>query len=198
MNRIPLGNTLRRNLAPAILLLLLPCRVAMAQDLVFHIDPAQTSIKITLGAALHVVHGTFQIKKAALQANPSSGKISGEIVVSASSGETGNGMRDRKMHKEVLETERYPDISFRPDRLDGTFAAQSKSSGKIHGSFSVHGTDHEVTIPAELEITADHWTAHAHFTIPYAKWGMKNPSNLFLHVSDDVEIDVAAAGTLTP
>jgi len=35
-----------------------------------------------------------------------------------------------------------------------------------------------------------------HFTIPYAKWGMKNPSTLFLKVSDTVEIDLAAVGNV--
>jgi len=36
-----------------------------------------------------------------------------------------------------------------------------------------------------------------HFTVPYQKWGMKNPSTLFLKVSDTVEIDLSAAGSVT-
>jgi len=35
-------------------------------------------------------------------------------------------------------------------------------------------------------------TATIHFTIPYVKWGLKNPSTLFLRVSDKVVIDIAA------
>jgi hypothetical protein len=45
-------------------------------------------------------------------------------------------------------------------------------------------------------MAADHWTAKVHFTIPYAKWGMKNPSTLFLRVSDSVEIDLTAVGSM--
>ena len=45
-------------------------------------------------------------------------------------------------------------------------------------------------------MSADHWTATVHFTIPYAKWGMKNPSTLFLRVNDSVEIDLVAAGNV--
>jgi hypothetical protein len=32
--------------------------------------------------------------------------------------------------------------------------------------------------------------------VPYASWGMKNPSTLFLKVSESVDIDLTAAGTL--
>ena len=117
-------------------------------------------------------------------------------MVDAKSGDSGSGMRDRKMHKEVLESERYPEISFRPDRVEGAVATQGKSSVKVHGMFRIHGVDREITVPAEVEMSADHWTAAVHFTVPYEKWGMKNPSTLFLRVNDSVEIDLAGAGTV--
>jgi len=143
------------------------------------------------------VHGTFQLKHGALQLDPASGKLSGEIVVDATSGESGSGMRDRKMHKEVLESDRYPEIAFRPDKVEGSVARQGKSSVKVHGMFTIHGVDREITVPADVEMSADHWSAAVHFTVPYAKWGMKNPSTLFLRADDSVEIDLMAAGSLT-
>jgi polyisoprenoid-binding protein YceI len=169
---------------------------APAQDTAFHADPAQTSVKFTLGDVLHTVRGTFQLKRGTLQFDPSSGKVTGEIVVDASSGESGSGMRDRKMHKEILESNRYPEISFHPDKIEGPVASQGKSSVKIHGMFNIHGVDHEMTVPTEVEISPDHWTANVHFTVPYTKWGMKNPSTLFLRVNDSVEIDLVAGGSV--
>jgi len=50
-------------------------------------------------------------------------------------------MRDRKMHKEVLESERYPEIAFRPDKIEGAVASQGKSSVKVHGMFNIHGVE---------------------------------------------------------
>ena len=73
-----------------------------------------------------------------------------------------------------------------------------KSSVMVHGIFSIHGTDREITVPAQVETSADHWTATVHFTVPYEKWGMKNPSTLFLKVSDSVQIDLTAAGSVVP
>jgi Uncharacterized conserved protein len=166
-----------------------------AQESEFQLDPAQTAVKFTLGDVLHTVHGTFKLKHGSLQVDPA-GKISGEIIVDARSGDSGSGMRDRKMNKEVLESTRYPEIAFRPDRFEGKMALEGKSTVMVHGMFRIHGTDREITVPAQLVTAGDHWTANVHFNVPYAKWGMKNPSTLFLKVNDSVEIDMAAAGSV--
>jgi polyisoprenoid-binding protein YceI len=161
------------------------------------LDPQRTTINFTLGDALHTVHGTFHLKEGSLRLDPVSGKLSGEIVVDARSGDSGGGMRDRKMHREVLESDRYPEISFRPDHIEGAVLLNGKSSVGVHGIFTIHGSDHEITVPAEVAMSADHWSANLHFPVPYAKWGMKNPSTLFLRVSESVQIDLTATGTIT-
>jgi polyisoprenoid-binding protein YceI len=166
-----------------------------AQDATFHLDPQHTTITFTLGDVLHTVRGTFQLKQGMLRL--SSGNLAGEVVVDAKSGDSGTGMRDRKMHTEVLESDRYPDITFHPDRVDGVVLPQGRSSVRVHGIFNIHGSDHEMTVPAEVETTPDHWTATLHFSVPYAKWGMKNPSTLFLRVNESVDIDLTASGSLT-
>jgi polyisoprenoid-binding protein YceI len=168
---------------------------AAAQQTTLKFDPAKTTIKFSLDAVMHSVHGQFRLKPSELQFDATSGAVSGKILVDAKSGATGNAMRDRKMHKDVLESERYPDIAFLPDRVSGTVAPQGNSSVVVHGTFRIHGVDREITVPAEIEMASDSWNATIHFTIPYAKWGMNNPSTLFLRVSDSVEIDVAASGS---
>jgi polyisoprenoid-binding protein YceI len=172
----------------------LACLAAADQDVAFQLDPQRSTVTFTLGDVLHTVRGTFRLEQGSLRFDPTSGKLAGAIVVDAKSGDTGSGARDRKMHREVLESDRYPEISFRPDRVEGTVLLPGKSSVRVHGIFSVHGSDHELIVPTEVEINANHWTATMHFAVPYAKWGMKNPSTLFLRVSESVEIDLTAAG----
>lgn len=169
--------------------------LAHGQESTFQLDPAKTSISFTLGDVLHTVHGTFKLKQGTLHLD-SAGKMSGEIVVDATSGNSGSGTRDRKMHKEVLESARYPEIAFRPDRIEGKLPNEGKGSVIVHGTFSIHGVDREIRVPAQVDLSAEQWTATVHFTVPYAKWGMKNPSTLFLRVSDSVEIDLDAAGKI--
>ncbi len=167
-----------------------------AQEREYQVDPSQSSVKFTLGDVLHTVHGTFKVKSGDLHIDPT-GRMSGQIVVDARSGDSGSGMRDRKMHKEVLESERYSEISFRPDRIEGAVPGPGSSSVQVHGVFSIHGLDREITVPAQVNVDADHWNATVHFTVPYQKWGMKNPSTLFLRVNDSVEIDLLAAGSVS-
>ena len=180
LNVTRLGILLRtRIFALGILALLWSSIAAAAQDLALRLEPERTTIHFTLGAALHTVHGNFRLKRGALRLDPASGKLTGEIVVDAQSAQSGNGTRDRKMHREVLESERYSEIIFRPDRVEGTVAAEGKSSVQVHGIFSIHGTDHELTVPAEVEMRPDGWSASVHFAIPYVKWGRKNPRYCF-------------------
>lgn len=169
---------------------------ATSQDVAFQLDPDRSNVSFTLGDVLHTVHGTFHMKPGALRLEPVSGKLAGAIVVDAKSGNSGSGMRDRKMNKEVLESDRYPEISFHPDHLDGAVTMPGKSSVRVHGVFSIHGADHEMTVPADVETTADHWSATLHFAVPYAKWGMKNPSTMFLRVNESVNIDLTATGVV--
>lgn len=189
------GFDLRRSLSLCILVIF-SVRPVSAQNVALALDPQHTVINFTLSDVLHTVRGTFQLKDGNLQFDAASEKATGEITVDAKSGQTGNGMRDRKMHREVLDSERYPEISFRPDRIEGAISMPGKSSVRVHGMFNIHGADHELSAPAEVELASDHWKATLHFAVPYVNWGMKNPSTLFLRVGESVDIDVNASGPL--
>jgi hypothetical protein len=45
-------------------------------------------------------------------------------------------------------------------------------------------------VPTHVDAAGGHYTATAHFVVPYVKWGMKNPSTFVLRVSEKVDIDV--------
>jgi polyisoprenoid-binding protein YceI len=161
-----------------------------AQAQLLEFDPAQTKVEFTLTSVLHTVEGTFQLKRGGMRMDAATGAVSGEIVVDAASGASGNTARDRRMHASILESDRYPEIVFRPDKLEGAIPQQGAASLRIHGIFGIHGTGHEITLPAEVEAGKGEYTATLHFVVPYVQWGMKNPSTLILRVSDKVNITV--------
>jgi polyisoprenoid-binding protein YceI len=156
--------------------------------------PAKTMVNFTLGDILHTVPGVFDVKQGVVHFDPTTNKISGEILVDATSGHSGNDGRDKKMHKEVLESASYPDIVFRPDRVEGEVSDMAASTVQVHGMFSIHGAEHEITIPVRVKVSPGQWTATSHFTVPYVKWGLKNPSTFVLRVGQSVEIDIQVSG----
>ena len=166
-----------------------------AKDLVLSLDPGQSKVHFTLGTTLHTVHGTFALKRGRLQFAPD-GKASGEIVADAVSGESGDSGRDKKMHKEIIESSKYKVIAFRPDHVEGQLPSQGAVIAQMHGVFSLHGSDHEMTVPFKADLTAGHWKGTAKFTVPYIEWGLKSPSNLFLKADPAVEVELEMAGTV--
>ena len=167
---------------------------AQTRELALQFLPADTSITFTLGDTFHTVHGSFKLKKGNISYDSAGSRVAGSLVVDATSGQTNNRTRDRRMHREILESGRYSEITFKPDRIEGSVASSGNSTLQVHGTFTIHGADHEVTIPVRVQVYPDHWIADAHFNVPYVAWGIKNPSTWLLRVSESVELDVHATG----
>jgi polyisoprenoid-binding protein YceI len=173
---------------------------ASPTEIVLTLDPAQCKVHYTVDSSLHTVHGTFNLKSGSIHFDPSTGKAGGEIVVFATSGESGSDGRDKRMHKEILETAKYPEAIFHPTQVEGKVAASGPSDVKVHGMFSIHGTDHELTALVHAELAGDHWTGTGKFEVPYVTWGIKDPSNFFLKVKHvvNVELEMSGATKTTP
>jgi polyisoprenoid-binding protein YceI len=165
-------------------------------DSVVQVEPAQTKIEFSLGSSLHTVHGRFALKSSTIHFDPAGGKISGAITVDATSGESGNGGRDARMHREILESAKFPEIVFTPTQIKGAVAADGTSKVEVSGRFRLHGKEHDVTFPVEVVAEGQKLQVAIHFVIPYVEWGLKNPSNFFLHASDKVDVEIHATGHL--
>jgi polyisoprenoid-binding protein YceI len=164
--------------------------------LIFSVDPAHSTLHWTLDTTLHLVHGTFAVKRGEVTIDPATGNATGEIVADATSGRTDNDSRDKKMHQEILETARFPEIVFRVSQIEGLPTPLGKSEIKLNGTFTIHGTEHAMIVPAAIEFAADHWTGTASFVAPYIAWGIKNPSNFLLKANPTVDVTLELAGTV--
>jgi len=171
--------------------------VAHAQQTVVTLDPAQTKINFSVESTLHTVHGTFRMKSGEIRFDPATGKASGSIVVDATSGNSDNEGRDRKMNKEVLESDKFAELVFTPVEVRGKIAPQGNSEVEVPGSIQLLGKVHEFTLTFTVQSGNGHdLQAATHFSVPYKKWGLKNPGNFFLHVGDSVDVEVQAVGRL--
>ncbi len=179
-----------------VVLALSPATPGRAQESTVQLDPSQTQVGFTLGDVLHTVHGMFKLKRGNIKFDPATGHASGLVVVDATSGDSGGHTRDRKMHKEILESAHYPEITFSLQHVQGQVAAQGDSQIQVLGVFNLHGTDHPLTLTVQVHVAGNQVTADMHFTIPYVSWGLKNPSTFILRVNDTVDINIHAEGRI--
>jgi polyisoprenoid-binding protein YceI len=171
---------------------------AVAAPRVLEFDPGATDITFFLEATGHDVHGSFPFDGGVLELDPETGTVTGELRINAEEAESGNDKRDKKMHEEVLESHLYPSIVFQAERLEGTLSETGRSEVKIHGTVTIDGGEHPLTLPAVVELDGDRWTAETTFVVPFVEWGMNDPSIFFLRVAKEVEVTVSSAGTLAP
>jgi polyisoprenoid-binding protein YceI len=170
---------------------------APASEIVLTLDSAQSKVHWTVESALHTVHGTFALKSGTVHFDPVSGKAGGEVIVYALSGESGNGSRDKRMHREILETAKYPDVIFRPAQVEGAVSRTGASDVKLSGTFSIHGADHGLTAQVHANLAGDRWSGTSRFAVPYVQWGIKDPSNFLLKVQPVVNVELEMVGTVT-
>lgn len=170
---------------------------ATAAETAVVFDTAHTTVEFTLGDVLHTVHGSFKLRSGNLTYNPATGQASGQLIVDAASGDSGNGTRDNKMKKEILEVSKYPDIVFTAQQVVGKVPEQGSGTIDVKGIFRIHGADHELTLHVHLSVQNQTANLTTEFAVPYQQWGMKNPSTLFLRVENTVQIKITGVARLS-
>ena len=158
---------------------------AFAAEHTLQLTPENTKIEWTLGDVLHTVHGTFKLKRGSITFDPDTNKASGEVVVDVASGDSGSGLRDKRMHSNILESSKYPDAVFTPDHIDSKLSA-------LHGTLRIHGASHEITMKVQAA------TGDITFEIPYVAWGMKDPSTFILKVEKTVAVAIHTTVRVSP
>ena len=181
----------------AVLLLAAPLR---AESYTWTLDPASTKVTFLLDAFMHKVHGAATLVRGEVHFDDA-GSASGEIVVDATSAQTGNDGRDEDMHTKVLESAKFKQIVLAIDGYEGKFDPSAASQIKVKGRFSIHGAEHAVTldmnVKPEAAGAARRLDATGTFSVPYVEWGMKDPSKAFLRVGKAVDVSIEAKGALT-
>ena len=167
-----------------------------AEPLRLEVDADASEITFVLGGNVHTVHGSFRIASGSVLFDPGDGSLSGRVVADATSGAAENPKVVKRMHKEVLESAAFPEIVFRPKRIELPF--DGGAGAELTGAFEIHGSTHALTFPVEVAMDADRVTASATLDVPYVAWGMKDPSRLVFRSAKEVRVEVRLVGRVTP
>lgn len=188
----------------ALTLVVLVCPPAMAVEqrpegkvAVLELDPAKTTITFSLTGWPHDTHGTFKLKCGLIRIDPTTDKMHGIVIVDASSGNSGETIRDARMRSGVLEVSRFPEISFAPQQVESHGDPEGTFPVKVRGLLLLHGTQHDFTVDATVTRGMNNVTIHCSFVVPYVEWGLEDPTILMFKVSKQVFVDVTTNARLS-
>jgi polyisoprenoid-binding protein YceI len=170
---------------------------AGAAERLLVLDPTASAATFTLDTTLHLVHGTLAIRSGEIRFDTQTGVASGEVLFDATLTDTENAKRDKKMHGKVLESESYPTIVFRPERIEGALQKVGQSELDLYGTVSIHGSDHAVVLHAVVDVAGEQLTGKTGLIVPFVEWGMKDPSVFILRVKKEVDVSIDLVGRLT-
>ncbi len=160
------------------------------------VDPAATKIEFVLGATLHSADGSIRCTRGTITFDDETGAASGELVIDATSATTQQESRDANMHADVLESARFPEIVFRPERITVLRRGTSEAEIELSGTLDMHGQTHPLVLPANLVGSGAKLAITTKFRVPYVDWGMRDYSNFLLRVDRFVDVTVTSEGLL--
>lgn len=113
-----------------------------------------------------------------------------EFTVVAQSVTTGLGLRDNQMHRDVLQTDQYPTITFQgmvttdAARVIGTFPAMA------HGRLTLRGVTRSVSTPVQITPLPDGFRGRAELELRMSDYGIPVPRFLFFVAEDVIRVTV--------
>lgn len=178
-------------------LVLWPAPAPAAEMLVLHLDPERSSLEFVLDATMHKVEGHLGSASGRIAFDPETGLATGEVEIDLTGADTGIERRDRKMHEQVLETDRHPTAVYTVERVDLPGPVQQgRNEVQLHGVLDFHGSTHQVAVPAVAVLDGQRVSATGWLEIPYVDWGLTDPSFFVLRVGKTVRVELEVAGTI--
>jgi polyisoprenoid-binding protein YceI len=94
------------------------------------------------------------------------------------------------MRNDVLETSRYPEITFQSTGVSATKLDEGKYQAKVQGNLTLHGATRSVTINARLDFGTNELHAVGEFPIRQSQFGIKPVSVAggTIKVKDEVKL----------
>ena len=83
---------------------------------------------------------------------------------------------NKELREIVLETEKYPEITFKSTNVTGKTNPNGQFDAKIDGDLTLHGVTRRITIPADVTVTGNDLRARGEFTVERGDFNVKATS----------------------
>jgi polyisoprenoid-binding protein YceI len=183
------------------------CNAAMAETKMFRTipDDAKNLVQFTSEATLESVVGHTSRITGFVNLNLDSVAATqdAQFDVDLNSLDTGNGMRNKDMRKDFLETSKFPAASFKLTRFISTdkptLALGEAVSAKLEGDFTVHGVTKSYEIPVTLTYPgANTLSVVGDWVVKLADHGITRPELLFMRLAEEQFIHISINLTDSP
>ena len=181
----------------------------------YQIDPARSSIVVhVFVGGLFSVFGhehTIAARSFAGNAGLASGLIGPatlEVAIdSGSLAETSSQFSpedrtkiDDTMHRQVLESDKYPQIIFKGTEVSITGANGREYNARIAGKLTLHGVTRAIAVNARAVVNGSTIQATGEFSVKHSDYGMKRISVAggTVKVKDDIKITFSVVASRSP
>jgi len=83
---------------------------------------------------------------------------------------------EKTMREQVLETAKYPEITFNSTKIEATKNSDTQYQAKIWGDLTLHGVTHNVPLNAQLTFDYKTLRARGEFALKMSDYSIKAPS----------------------
>lgn len=83
---------------------------------------------------------------------------------------------NKELREIVLETEKYPEITFKSTSVTGKLNPNGQFEARIDGDLTLHGVTRRITIPADVTVTGNDLRARGEFTVERGDFNVKATS----------------------
>ena len=110
------------------------------------------------------------------------------VRVDARSIVTGSGLRDNQMRREFLQTDRYPEISFRGSVIPVEPVTQLSFRANVSGQLTIKDVAREIAFPVRVTALLDSYLIEGTTTIRMTDFAIPIPRFLIFVTEDAVQV----------
>ena len=169
----------------------LPPKPESGHHLVYVLDPRESTIRFDADARLHTFTGVVGQLSGRVRL-PSVFRVSEAaacVEIEAGSLTTGIAMRDNKMGRSHLHTDRFPTILF---TLSGVDLVKPNGDGHhtatLRGALTLHGVTAPLVIPTKAALTEQRLVVEGAVPLRLSTFQIPIPSLLFIPMKDEVVV----------
>lgn len=178
----------------------------------YEINPILSRVKLKVHATGMLSafghNPTIQVREFSGQVtvpDDASGAASMELTIDAASLVVADDVKEsdrreieRTMHKDVLEVDKHPRITFTSSEVRGAAPGAASFRATINGTLRLHGVSHPEQIDAQVNVMGERLTASGQCTVRQSDYQVKPVSIAggALKLKDEVELsfDIVARG----